>query len=482
MKVSISDLADKANIKFGTSGLRGLVTDLSDEVCFAYTQAFLQSTPIKEKRVVIGHDLRPSSPRITQACITAADQLGFTCEYVGALPTPALAHFGIQNGIPGIMVTGSHIPFDRNGIKFYRVEGEISKDDEQSIMDSTVSLPDSIELLELPKINSAATNLYLKRYTSLFASDFLKDKTIAVYEHSGVARDLLSSLFKALGAEVISLGRSDAFVPIDTEAVRQEDIKQAKAWAAEHHFDILVSTDGDADRPLIADECGEFLRGDIVGIYCAQYLKTSHVATPVSSNTAVEKSALFKSITRTKIGSPYVIEAMDILKNEHLGEVISGYEANGGFLLGSEVRVNDRPLMALPTRDAILPMLALLGLSKETNRRVSQLTDSLPNRYTASYRIQGIPTNKSQQLIASLIDNYEAMIEILLPNATGVLTIDQTDGLRVEFDTGDIVHLRPSGNAPELRCYAESNDNRKVNKIIFICLKAISNFLNKVYE
>ena len=62
MKVSISDLADKANIKFGTSGLRGLVTDLSDEVCFAYTQAFLQSTPIKDKRVVIGYDLRPSSP------------------------------------------------------------------------------------------------------------------------------------------------------------------------------------------------------------------------------------------------------------------------------------------------------------------------------------------------------------------------------------------------------------------------------------
>ncbi|MGA0999546.1 MAG: phosphomannomutase, partial [Litorivicinaceae bacterium] len=239
MKVSISDLADKANIKFGTSGLRGLVTDLSDEVCFAYTQAFLQSTPIKDKRVVIGHDLRPSSPRITQACITAADQLGFTCEYVGALPTPALAHFGIQNSIPGIMVTGSHIPFDRNGIKFYRADGEISKEDEQSIMDSTVSLPDSIDLLELPEINSAAFELYLTRYTSLFASDFLKGKTIAVYEHSGVARDLLSTLFKSFGAEVISLGRSDKFVPIDTEAVREEDIKQAKAWAAEHHFDML---------------------------------------------------------------------------------------------------------------------------------------------------------------------------------------------------------------------------------------------------
>ena len=477
MKVLISDLADKANIKFGTSGLRGLVTDLTDEVCFAYTQAFLQSTPIKGKRVAIGHDLRPSSPRITQACITAAEQLGFTCEYVGALPTPALAHFCIQNSIPGIMVTGSHIPFDRNGIKFYRVDGEISKEDEQSIMDSTVSLSGSIGLLELPEINSAASELYLTRYTSLFESDFLKGKTIAVYEHSGVARDLLSTLFKVLGADVISLGRSDKFVPIDTEAVRAEDIEQAKAWAAEHHFDMLVSTDGDADRPLIADEHGEFLRGDIVGIFCAHYLEASHVVTPVSSNTAVEKSGLFKSITRTKIGSPYVIEAMDILKNEHLGEVIAGYEANGGFLLGSEARVNDRPLMALPTRDALLPMLALLGLSKEKNGPVSQLTDSLPKRYTASDRIQNISTNTSQQLIASLINDLEATINMLLPNATRVLTTDQTDGLRVEFDTGEIVHLRPSGNAPELRCYAESNDQNQAITICTGCLNRIEKSL-----
>ena len=465
MKVSISDLADKANIKFGTSGLRGLVTDLSDEVCFAYTQAFLQSTPINDKRVVIGHDLRPSSPRITQACITAAEQLGFTCEYVGALPTPALAHFGIQNSMPGIMVTGSHIPFDRNGIKFYRADGEISKEDEQSIMDSTVSLLGSIDLLELPEINSSASELYLKRYTSLFASDFLRGKIIAVYEHSGVARDLLSSLFKALGAEVISLGRSDKFVPIDTEAVRAEDIEQARTWAAENRFDMLISTDGDADRPLIADEHGEFLRGDIIGIFCAQYLKASHVVTPVSSNTAVEKSGLFKSIARTKIGSPYVIEAMNNMKAKYPKNVIAGYEANGGFLLGSDAQVNDCPLKALPTRDAILPMMALLGLSKETKTPISQLTESLPKRYTASDRLEDVPTNLSQELITSLIDNSEAVINMLLPNATQVQTIDQTDGLRVEFDTGDIVHLRPSGNAPELRCYIESNSTEKANKL-----------------
>jgi len=211
----------------------------------------------------------------------------------------------------------------------------------------------------------------------------------------------------------------------------------------------------------------------MVGILCAQYLKASNVATPVSSNTALERSALFKSIARTKIGSPYVIEAMDNMKAKHTGEVIAGYEANGGFLLGSEAQVNNRPIMALPTRDAILPMLALLGLSKETNKPVSQLVESLPKRYTASDRIKDIPTEASQQLIASLVDDSEAIIEMFLPNATHVRTIDQTDGLRVEFDTGDIVHLRPSGNAPELRCYAESNDQNQAVNICTICLNRL---------
>ena len=122
---------------------------------------------------------------------------------------------------------------------------------------------------------------------------------------------------------MISLGCSDAFVSIDTEEVR--------AWAAKHHFDMFVSTDGDVDRLLIADKYGEFLRGDIIDILCALYLKAPHVATPASSNTAAEKSVLFNSAARAKIGSPYVIEAIHNLKEKHPEDVIFGYETNVDF-------------------------------------------------------------------------------------------------------------------------------------------------------
>lgn len=53
------------------------------------------------------------------------------------------------------------------------------------------------------------------------------------------------------------LGRSESFIPVDTEAVSAETIRLMKAWAPEHGLDAIVSADGDGDRPLVADETGE---------------------------------------------------------------------------------------------------------------------------------------------------------------------------------------------------------------------------------
>ena len=111
---------------------------------------------------------------------------------------------------------------------------------------------------------------------------------LGVYEHSSAARDLLHVVLRAFGARTIGLGRNNGFVPIDTEAVREEDRVLGRAWANEHGLDAILTTDGDADRPLIADEKGAWLRGDVVGILCARALGARTVVTPVSSNTALE--------------------------------------------------------------------------------------------------------------------------------------------------------------------------------------------------
>ncbi len=266
MTNKLYDLAEANAVRFGTSGVRGPVSNMTDEVCYAYTQAFLSVLGMSARQVVVGHDLRPSSPRIAAACIQAIEDSGRKAIFVGALPTPAVAYYAALHKIPGIIVTGSHIPFDRNGIKFYRADGEIDKDNEAAMLAAPVAVPASLSPASLPPVNDAALQAYIERYVLFFGPQALSGARVALYEHSSVARDVLRTILEKLGAQVLSLGRTDTFVPIDTEAVRPEDIAQAKAWAQEHDFDAILSTDGDADRPLIGDESGTWMRGDVVGM------------------------------------------------------------------------------------------------------------------------------------------------------------------------------------------------------------------------
>lgn len=475
-KISIDYLTQTSEVRFGTSGLRGLVEQMSDELCYAYVAAFLQTIVNEvgtDKSVILGHDLRPSSPRIAAACAKAISDAGKKVVYAGELPTPALASYAYEHQLPAIVVTGSHIPFDRNGIKFYKSTGEIAKSDEQLIQQATVDLPeDGLTLSKnLLCLDSSVKAHYLKRYIDFFGRTSMQGCRVAIYEHSSVARDILREILEALGVQVILLGRSEGFVPIDTEAVRQEDIAQAAQWAKQYHFDAIVSTDGDADRPLIGDEHGNWLRGDVVGILCAKFLSADVVVTPVSSSTLAEKSAWFKQVIRTKIGSPYVIAAMQTSLNN---QNVVGFEANGGFLLGSNVTLGNRRLNALPTRDAILPMLALLSLAKQNGSPVSALIKSLPSRYTASDRLQNYPTQQSAGLLDQLCQNHQLATKMLAPTSGDVVAIDLTDGFRATFSNDDIVHLRPSGNAPELRCYAESDTQAKAQSLCNICLANVT--------
>jgi len=475
-RINIDALMASSGVRFGTSGARGLVASMSDELCYAYSMAFLQDVVGKGGAVgavVLGHDLRPSSPQIASACAVAIRSAGGQVVYAGALPTPAIALYAQQHNAAAIIVTGSHIPFDRNGIKFYRLEGEIAKADELAIQQAIVDVPSELSLNLLPDPNAEVERQYVHRYVDFFGANYLSGLRVAVYEHSSVARDLLRKVLEQLGAAVISLGRTNDFVPIDTEAVRPEDVIQARKWAQEHAFDAIFSTDGDADRPLIGDEAGQWLRGDVVGILCAKFLAADVVVTPVSSNTLAEKSGWFSEVVRTRIGSPYVIAGMEQASAKS-SSVVVGFEANGGFLLGSDVVRNGKRLFALPTRDAILPMLAVLAMAKEQGGKISALVAGLPARYTASDRLQSFPTEESAALLKALQHDQLQATQVMAPKAGNIASVNLTDGLRVTFSNGDIVHLRPSGNAPELRCYAESDTQVKAQSLCDQCLARIS--------
>ncbi|KPW01773.1 phosphomannomutase [Pseudoalteromonas sp. P1-11] len=465
-----SQVIAKSGIEFGTSGARGLVKNFTSDVNAAFAVAFISAieNEFTFDTVAIAIDNRPSSYAIAQACVEALKQHNLNVVYYGVVPTPALAYKAMQDNMPCIMVTGSHIPFDRNGLKFYSPDGEITKADEQAILNSQALFTALAESLSELTVDISACEFYTQRYTSLFNANTLKGKKIGIYEHSSAGRDIYKVLFEQLGAEVISLGRSDKFVPIDTEAVSDEDKQRALDWSREYNFDAIFSTDGDGDRPLITDENGNWLRGDILGLLCSRLLNIEALATPVSCNTAIEKSASFKQVKRTKIGSPYVITEFAELAQQY--KSVAGFEANGGYILGSDLTFNGKSLKALPTRDALLPALILLA----QNEPVSKLLAKLPQRFTASDRIKDFAKEKSLKLINKFKDDASHFLNHL--GYEEGYSVNSTDGLRITLERGDIVHLRPSGNAPELRCYAESSSEHSSTKLVENALNFISTY------
>lgn len=483
--LTVRDLMAESGVAFGTSGARGLVTAMTDRVCYGYTHGFLSYlAEIGEfgasAEVALAGDLRPSTPRILKACAEAIRDAGGVPVFCGHVPTPALATYAFARNAPSLMVTGSHIPDDRNGIKFHRAAGEMLKDDEAGMSRQSSALDpakfDAGGALKtpapLPLLRDVEAD-FVRRYLDFFGTDALSGLTVGLYQHSAVGRDLIASILVALGAQVVPLGRSDTFIPVDTEALRPEDVELAARWASERRFDALVSTDGDSDRPLLSDHKGRWLRGDILGILCARELGADAVVTPVSSNTALEASGAFKHVARSRIGSPYVIAAM-----QQASGVVCGYEANGGFLLGSPVTKAGRTLSALPTRDAVLPIVAVLVAAKR--KPIADLVAELPARVTYSDRIKDFPTADAKAILAYLTDRERAgaRIEAAFREVAGKLaSVDLTDGLRMTFANAAVIHLRPSGNAPELRCYTETDDEASAEALNVAALKRVREYL-----
>lgn len=244
--------------------------------------------------VALGVDYRPSSRpgKIPRAVAAAIVDAGCTVTYCGPVPAPAVIHLGLVRGIASIMVTGSHIPFGQNGIKFNRPDGEILKDEETPILshvaavrarvadqESRDPLFDSngafiadkaigisqINLLAnageaLRKSDARATSEFVSRYIQAFGSEALRGLELVFYKQSAVGRDVLPAIFRGLGATVSELNalnvEAGEFLPVDTEKM-VDSIREGLRTLAREHTEktgrkpfAVLSADGDSDRPV----------------------------------------------------------------------------------------------------------------------------------------------------------------------------------------------------------------------------------------
>jgi phosphomannomutase len=537
-------------LRFGTSGRRGNVVDLAQLEVYIVALAeleYLQNLPIEDGGITRGDpfyfafDLRPSSSRfdascegrgeIAQAVVEAIRDAGMRPVNLGTIPTPAVAHCAMQAKRGCMMVTGSHIPFERNGYKTYTARRELLKRDEAPIERRTAEVRSRIGSQrfddspfdqrgmfkwghrDLPEIQSAGAREYVRRYLDFFETGVLRGCRVLVYQHSAVGRDLLVEILDGLGCEAIPAGRSDTFVPIDTENIDEAQIDCIQSLVDEAArksgaFDAVVSTDGDSDRPLLlgidpAVGQVQFFGGDLLGMVVADFLGADAVVVPISCNDAIDRSSLRDRLEpKTRIGSPYVIAGMEaaIAKGK---SAVCGWEANGGFLLGSNLERPGRRLSALPTRDAVLPLLCALCSARSKRVTVPALFGRLPPRYSRASLLKRFPREISTQIVQRLqpenshLQQADFLPALTVVDAGGygrdatpaeheelarirerlcrhfaasrrfgdIKSVNWIDGVRVTFDNGEIAHVRPSGNADEFRIYAVADSQRRADEI-----------------
>ena len=518
---------------FGTSGRRGKVVDLTQLEIYLNALAelqYLQSLPLTEGGIRRGedfyfaYDLRPSSSEfvaqeegrgeIAQAIVRAITDAGMQAVNLGRIPTPALASYGLSHNKGSIMVTGSHIPFERNGYKTNSSRGELLKQQEAPINEQVrqvrqrlyeqpwgQSLFDERGMLkcghqELPAEHGAARAAYIERFTNFFHGSTLEGKRIIVYQHSAVGRDLLVEILERLGAQVVKGGRSDTFVPIDTENIdaAQLAVIQGLADASSGPFHAVVSTDGDSDRPLVlgVDPLTaqvHFFGGDLVGMVVAEYLHADAVVVPISCNDAIDRGKLAPVVEpKTRIGSPFVIAGMEAALAQGKKRVC-GWEPNGGFLTGSPIGRNGAILEPLLTRDAGLPILGVLFAAERDGLSLVDLFARLPKRFSRAALLKQFP----RAIALKIVDRFspptgdaEAIQKDLAQFFTpalgfaGVTHVDYTDGVRVLFANGEVAHVRPSGNADELRIYAVADTQSRADEIAAMGVAEPAGILRKM--
>lgn len=372
---------------FGTDGVRGKanVAPMSVEIALALGRAagkVFRSHDGGKCRVVIGKDTRLSCYMFENALISGLCSMGVDTLMLGPFPTPGVAFITrAYRADAGIVISASHNPYYDNGIKFFSSEGFKLPDSWEAEMEAIIANNDFSDCL--PADNDIGKNTKIHdadgRYIEFVKATFprkssLKGLKIALDCANGAAYKVAPLVFRELDAQVFLYGHMPNGLNIneDCGSLYPETIQKA---VIEHHADIGIALDGDADRVILVDENAQIVDGDTILAICAKdmkrqgILRNDKVVTTIMSNfgfiKAMEEIGI--EVIKSQVGDRYVIQEM--LK----------HDANlGGEQSGHLIFLDQNT-----TGDGLVSALQVLRIMTETDSKLSDLA-SLVKRYPQS--------------------------------------------------------------------------------------------------
>ena len=356
---------------FGTSGIRGPAETLfTKQFCFDIGRTFVEF--LRKKAVLgpiaIGMDPRESSPRIKNDLLLGLSTSQEELFDEGVTPIPSM-NWLIKNPSvgAGIMITGSHIAPELNGVKFYAHDEEVSIEDQNEIENIYFSIKENLkpDSVSVPvHIESRAAELYSEMLFSLVSHPYPKWK-VGLDCANGAQSVVMPALLRRAGLDVVEVNCDPQkdFIARDTDTDDKAQLEMLKSKVPVEKCDFGIAFDGDGDRVVFLNEQGNFVQGEYSCCLVARESPGEFLVTPISSSGVVE--TIGKKVVRTKVGSPYVVGKM-----KEIGASF-GFEANGGAI-SSEI---------MYTRDGGSMTVKMLNLFSKFKGKFSDMVGQLPKFY-----------------------------------------------------------------------------------------------------
>ncbi|MBQ1385883.1 MAG: phosphoglucosamine mutase [Erysipelotrichales bacterium] len=350
---------------FGTDGFRGEANvNLTFEHAVKigrYLGWYYGKRTGNKARVVIGKDTRRSSYMFEYALVSGLTASGADAYIMHVTTTPSVSYITRTDRFDcGIMISASHNPYYDNGIKLINGNGE--KMDEETIAKIEEYLDGKTEELpyavreEIGKTVDyvSGRNRYIGYLISLSRFSFA-GMNVGLDAANGSAWTIAKAVFDALGAKTYVINAEPDGFNINTNC-GSTHMEGLQRFVLENHLDVGFAFDGDADRCLAVDECGNLITGDHIMYLYAKYMKergklvNNTVVTTVMSNFGLYKAFDKAGIAyeKTRVGDKYVYENM--VKNGHR----IGGEQSGHIIFTKYATTGDGILTSLKVMEVML--------------------------------------------------------------------------------------------------------------------------------
>ncbi|ADQ14590.1 phosphoglucomutase [Halanaerobium hydrogeniformans] len=500
-KINWSKLLSGTDIRGKAVGSKDSQIELTDQVVYGIGISFCtwladkKNKEVKNLTIAVGHDSRVSAQRLKDALFKGLSHYDARVFDAGLASTPAMFMATVLEGHQydgAIMITASHLPFDKNGFKFFSREGGLEKEDVKNILSfaaqNETDILENYKKEQLKEIKANKINLISDYCSHLKAiirnelnKDIDKDKPLAgskiiVDAGNGAGGFFADQILKDLGADIdgSQFLEADGYFPNHPPNPEdKEAIKSIKKAVVENDADLGIIFDTDVDRAAVVDGDGQAINRNKLIALAAKIVLEDYPGTTIVTD-SVTSVGLNKFIEnklggihhRFKRGYKNVINEAKRLEEE--GQTVPlAIETSGHAAFKENYFLDDGAYMVAKV------LIKMANLKAEGINNIGELISDLEEaEIKKEYRMQ-IELEDFHQYGQDIIDNLKNYIKVI---DNWELAPKNYQGIRVNCGNKDWFLLRMSLHDPVLVLNVECDDNSKLEYIKEQLRKFLSNY------